>query len=449
MTGRRAATGASGPRLGVVADDVTGACDLADAVRDAGGSAVVVLGVPGRDLDLPSCDCAVVALRTRTAPRPQAVAESVASARRLLDLGAQALYQKYCSTFDSTDDGMIGPVADALLDLLGPDAVAVGTPATPRAGRTQYQGHLFVGDRLLSESPLRDHPLTPMRDPDLVRVLGRQTPRPVALLSRQAVLSDDAAAALERLAADGARHVLADALTDADLDALAEVLAGRRAAPGRPVLLGGAAGLAAALARLWARATPASPSVRTSAGAPGLPPAAGARADRRALVVSGSCSARTLEQIARFDGPRIALDATALAADREVALDGVLRALADAYRAGPGPVLVASSAEPAAVRATQGRLGARRAAALLEDAAGEVAARAVRDLGVGRLLVAGGETSGAVATALGLHVLHVGPAAAPGVPWMVPVGRPGLSVLLKSGNFGGPDLFRTAWEACP
>lgn len=446
MTGPHGAGGAPGPRLGVVADDVTGACDLADAVRDTGGSAVVVLGVPGPDLDLPPCDCAVVALRTRTAPRPQAVAESVASARWLLGHGARRLYQKYCSTFDSTDDGMIGPVADALLDLLGPDAVGVGTPATPRAGRTQYQGHLFVGDRLLSESPLRDHPLTPMRDPDLVRVLGRQTPRPVALLDRQTVASDRAAAALERLAEGGARHVLADALTDADLDALADAVS----CASRPVLLGGAAGFAAALARHrdgeTRGASAAGPSAAgpSSAGAP-----TGAPGERPALVVSGSCSARTLEQIARFDGPRIVLDALALDADPQRALDGVLRALADAYRAGPAPVLVASSAEPAAVRATQERLGTRRAAALLEDAAGEVAARAVRDLGVGRLLVAGGETSGAVAAALGLRVLHVGPAAAPGVPWMVPADRPGLSVLLKSGNFGGPDLFRTAWEVCP
>ncbi|NHT19486.1 four-carbon acid sugar kinase family protein, partial [Cellulomonas sp. IC4_254] len=211
----------TGPRLGVVADDVTGACDLADAVRDAGGSAVVVLGVPDPGLDLPSCDAAVVALRTRTAPAAQAVAESVAAASWLLGRGAAAVYQKYCSTFDSTDEGTIGPVADALLDLLGADAVSVGTPATPRAGRTQYQGHLFVGDRLLSESSLRHHPLTPMTDPDLVRVLGRQTPRAVGLLPWGALRGPDAGAALADVLGGGAAHVLVDALTDEDLDALA------------------------------------------------------------------------------------------------------------------------------------------------------------------------------------------------------------------------------------
>lgn len=450
----------TGPRLGVVADDVTGACDLADAVRDAGGSAVVVLGVPAPGLDLPPCDAAVVALRTRTAPVAQAVAESVAAATWLLGRGATAVYQKYCSTFDSTDEGTIGPVADALLDLLGPDAVSVGTPATPRAGRTQYQGHLFVGDRLLSESSLRHHPLTPMTDPDLVRVLGRQTPRAVGLLPWDALRGPGAAGALADVLGGGAAHVLADALTDEDLDALAEVVgaavggrgdgagdgSGGEAAGGsdgevgdggRRVLLGGAAGFAAALARAW-------PRDRTDPGTP-APRSAGGRA----LVVSGSCSARTREQVDRFPGPRVALDADALATDPDGALDAVLRALAAAYADGPGPVLVSSSADPDAVRGTQERLGVRRAAEVLEHAAGEVAARAVRDLGVGRLLVAGGETSGAVATALGLGVLRVGPAAAPGVPWMVPVDGTGVAVLLKSGNFGGPDLFSTAWEVCP
>ncbi|VTR77727.1 3-oxo-tetronate kinase [Cellulomonas hominis] len=427
----------TGPRLGVVADDVTGACDLADAVRDAGGSAVVVLGVPGPDLDLPPCDSAVVALRTRTAPPARAVEESVAAARWLLDHGAQSIYQKYCSTFDSTDQDTIGPVADALRGLLGPGTVSVGTPATPRAGRTQYQGHLFVGDRLLSESPLRDHPLTPMHDPDLVRVLGRQTPGRVGLLPWAALRSGDPAEALARLVADGTEHVLVDALTDDDLDVLAgAALALGPGARGARVLLGGAAGLAAAVARTWGR----------TGGAPDPVPGPGAG---RALIVSGSCSARTLEQVAAFDGPRVVLDAVALDADPAATLEAVLREVAAAYGAGDGPVLVSSTADPAAVRATQDRLGVRHAAALLEQAAGEVAARAVRDLGVRRLLVAGGETSGAVAGALGLRVLHVGPAAAPGVPWMVPATGPRVAVLLKSGNFGAPDLFRTAWEVCP
>jgi uncharacterized protein YgbK (DUF1537 family) len=232
--------------------------------------------------------------------------------------------------------------------------------------------------------------------------------------------------------------VLADALDDHDLDLLAAGVADL--ADERPVLFGGAAGFAAALARAW-------PTGRAAGDAGDALRATGGRA----LVISGSCSARTREQVARFPGPRVDLDAVALAADAAGAVTAVLDRLVGAWGDGDGdgPVLVSSSAGPDAVRATQDRLGAQRAAAVLEEAAGAVAARAVRDLGVRRLLVAGGETSGAVASALGLRVLRVGPAAAPGVPWMVPVGGPAVAVLLKSGNFGGPDLFTTAWEACP
>ncbi|GIG26699.1 3-oxo-tetronate kinase [Cellulomonas denverensis] len=424
----------TGPRLGVIADDLTGACDLADAVRDAGGRAVVMLGVPEPGLRLPPCDCAVVALRTRTAPADIAVAESVAAARHLLAAGAGTLYQKYCSTFDSTDDGTIGPVADALRTLVGDGSPApsIGTPATPRAGRTQYQGHLFVGDRLLSESPLRHHPLTPMHDPDLIRVLGRQTAHPVALLPWAVLHTADPARALADLLDTGAAHVLADALTDDDLDRLAAALP-----TDRPVLLGGAAGFAAALARRWTPDRTNEPP--THAADPGT---------SRALIISGSCSARTREQIAHFDGPRLDLDAVALAEGR-LTVDDLVDRLADHYRHGTGPVLVSSSADPDTVRGTQDRLGRDRAAQLLERAAGQLAARAVQDLGVRRLLVAGGETSGAVVGALGLGVLQVGPAAAPGVPWMIPAEGPPIRLLLKSGNFGDPELFRTAWEVCP
>ncbi|HVU91273.1 MAG TPA: four-carbon acid sugar kinase family protein, partial [Jatrophihabitans sp.] len=190
-------------KLGVVADDVTGASDLADAVCDEGWSAAVVFGSP--EGPLPEADCVVVALKSRTAPVREAVESSVAAGRRLIEAGAPRLYQKYCSTFDSTDRGNIGPVADGLCALLGA-GLSVGTPATPRSGRTVYQGHLFVGRQLLAESPLRDHPLTPMRDSDLVRLLGRQTPAPVSLVDRPAV-TRGVEAVLSQLAA-AQEHVL-------------------------------------------------------------------------------------------------------------------------------------------------------------------------------------------------------------------------------------------------
>ena len=222
--------------LGVVADDVTGACDLAGVVTAAGMPATVLLGPPSpADVPAAGAACVVVALKTRTAPVESAVAESVAAGRWLLQHGARRLYQKYCSTFDSTPAGNIGPVADALAELVG--GRSVGTPATPAVGRTVYQGHLFVDGRLLSESPLRDHPLTPMTDADLVRVLGAQTQRPVGLVPWP---SAGVTAGVDAV------HVLLDALTDEDLDRHAAALAGG------DELLGGASGLAAALARHWA-----------------------------------------------------------------------------------------------------------------------------------------------------------------------------------------------------
>ncbi|MEU4777213.1 3-oxo-tetronate kinase [Micromonospora sp. NPDC023633] len=446
----------TGPWLGAVADDLTGACDLADAVSEAGGSAVVVVGHP--TAPPPACDCVVVALKSRTAPGGQAVAESLAAARWLLDAGCTTLYQKYCSTFDSTDEGNIGPVADALVDLVGgADTIAVGTPATPRVGRTVYQGHLFVGRQLLSESPLRDHPLTPMRDPDLVRVLSRQAEGRVALVDWATVAAGPAAviAAVEAARRDGARHVIVDALADGDLDTLATALL---ATPESGRLVGGAAGLAAALARVSGTVAGSPVAGSPVAGSPvaGAGPggAVAARAvpvvpEGRRLILSGSCSARTREQVDGFSGPRVALSPVDLDTSFPATVDAVAAAVARAYRDTAGPVLVTSSADPEQVARYESRLGPGRAAALLEAATAQIARRAVDTLGVRRLLVAGGETSGAVVRALDLGTLRVGPAAGPGLPWMVPEGGPALALLFKSGNFGAPDLFDTAWRHCP
>lgn len=442
------------PWLGVVADDVTGACDLADAVCDEGASAIVRFGVP--DEAPAGCDCAVVALKSRTAPVSVAVAQSAAAGRRLLEAGCRVLYQKYCSTFDSADRGNIGPVADALRAVLaesGPAPVlGLGTPATPRSGRTVYQGHLFVGDRLLSESPMRDHPLTPMRDADLVAVLSRQTADRVGSVPWATVRAGtgEVAAAVEAARRDGVGHLLADALDEADLDTLARavralsglpggaVLTGGAVPPGGAVLASGAAGLAAALVRT----APGAGDAERARAVPDLP------AGRR-LILSGSCSQRTREQVAAFTGTRIDLSPFDLARDPGGTVRGVLAAAGAAFGSGDAPVLVSSTADPAALRAAEARLGGQRAAELLEAATAQIAVRAVETLGVRRLLVAGGETSGAVVRALGVTALRVGPAVGPGLSWMVPVPWRPLVLLLKSGNFGEPELFTTAWEACP
>lgn len=415
------------PWLAIIADDVTGACDVAAAVREAGLRTVLRLGVP--DGDLPACDAVVVGLSIRTVDPEDARARATEAALRLQALGADVIYQKYCSTFDSSPRGNIGPVADALAALTGGPRVSVGTPATPAAGRTQYQGHLFVGDRLLSESPLRDHPLTPMRDPDLVRVLASQTPQPVRLLPWQQVRQGPAAltAALHAPQVEGA-HVLVDAVDEDDLDVLARALLALRPHP----TVGGGAGLAAALARAGAGAAD---------GPNPLPDVA----PGQRLIVSGSLSERTREQCAAFPGRHLRLGA---ATDDDV--ERVLRDLAAHFAEQPGePVLVSSLAAPDDVGAVQRRLGADAAGRQVEQALAGVARGAVRRLGVRHLVVAGGETSGAVTRALGIAALLVGDSVAPGVPWTVSTGPRRLGLLLKSGNFGGPDLFTAAWRSTP
>jgi uncharacterized protein YgbK (DUF1537 family) len=431
-------------RLGAVADDVTGACDLAGRVAEAGLPANVLLGTPAEQhADLfpaTGAGCAVVALKVRTAPATEAAAASADAARHLAAAGATQLYQKYCSTFDSTPTGNIGPIADALASVAGA-AATVGTPATPVSGRTQYQGTLFVEGVPLAESPMRDHPLTPMRDSDLVRLLSPQTPRPVGLMRWQDV-QRGAEAVAERV---GEGHLLVDALTEHDLDVIAEAIA--RVAAERPVIAGGGAGVAAALARRAARGdgtstlSPAAAEA-TTAAVPAVPVTG-------RLILAGSASAATRAQIAAFRGERLLLDPLEL--DRGPgALNRVRDALA-AHTDPLAPVLVHAAPD---VAAAQSALGADRAAALLEDALARLAAFAVHELGRSHLLIAGGETSGAVTARLGLSRLRIGAQAAPGVPWAVSTSESGtgprtIAVLLKSGNFGGPGLFTDAWEVAP
>lgn len=419
-------------RLGVIADDLTGACDVAAAMNALGVPTEIRLGVPRSADPPPDADCVIVALRSRTAPASEAVADSVRSARMLQGWGARMLYQKYCSTFDSTDAGNIGPVADALVAELGDGAISVGTPATPAVDRTMHRGHLFVGDRLLSESSLATHPLTPMRDPDLVRVLSRQTPNRVGLVPIEQVRRGAQAVseAVSRLRADGARHLLVDAVLDEDLQVIADALADAEG-----VLVGGAAGLIAAIAR---------------GDAPGRPATLHAVPAGGMLIVSGSGSERTREQVAQHTGPVFRLDVGALAEDAESAVVDALEFLAALPQpTAPGGVpLVTATADPAEVARVQERWGRERTAALVEESLARIALAAVGGHGIRRILVAGGETSGAVAAALGVRTLRVRRTVAPGVAWTTATDGAGrmLDLCLKSGNFGGADFFRTAWE---
>jgi uncharacterized protein YgbK (DUF1537 family) len=412
-------------RLGAVADDLTGATDLALILADEGMAVSVVVGVPEPGEGFGSATAAVVALKSRTIPAPEAVAQSVAAARALLGGGARQIFFKYCSTFDSTDAGNIGPVAEALMDLLG-ETRTIACPAFPANGRTVYLGHLFVGDRLLSESGMRDHPLTPMRDPDLVRVLGRQTQRQVHLIPHPVVAQG---AAVIAAALDGMEGIaIVDALSEADLRAIG-------AAVGDRALVTGGSGVAIGLAANF------------DAGARPGGRAWGARDIRhgRSVILAGSCSGATRGQVAAALAagvPALRIDPADIAAGRLRAADAVAFALGTA---GEAPPMVYSSADPAGVEQARAAAGPQ-AGEMIETFFAEVAA-ALAAAGFSRFLVAGGETSGAVIGGLGVRRLDVGAKVAPGVPWMRARGRQeGLALLLKSGNFGAPDIFLRAWD---
>jgi 3-dehydrotetronate 4-kinase len=415
--------------LGCIADDFTGATDLANNLARAGMRVVQAIGIPDEPAP-PDVDCVVVALKSRSAPLEQAVAQSLEALQWLQSAGARQFYFKVCSTFDSTPEGNIGPVAEALMERLGESFCCV-TPAFPENGRTVYKGHLFVGDVLLSESGMRHHPLTPMTDANLVRVMQSQVRGRVGLLEHSTVRAGPAAIR-ERMAtlkAQGMRFGIVDALTDTDLHALGVALAGER-------LVVAGSGVAIGL--------PANFGIEPSPGAFRLPPASGTRA-----VVSGSCSVATHAQVRAFissGGEAFRVDPLRLSQGEDL----VQAALAWAQaRLGSQPLLVYSTAAPEMVQAVQAALGVgvEEGARLIEAALAAIAQGLV-DLGVGQLLVAGGETSGAVVQALGLRSLRIGPQIDPGVPWchaVVPGGG-GLHLALKSGNFGGPDFFTRAFK---
>jgi len=413
--------------LGAIADDFTGATDLANMLVRGGMRTVQTIGVP--DTTAPDVDAVVVALKSRTIAPRDAVTQSLAALRWLKANGAQQIYFKYCSTFDSTPAGNIGPVTDALMIALGTD-FTIACPAFPENGRTIFRGYLYVGDMLLSESGMKDHPLTPMTDANLVRVLQAQTTRKVALVRFDAV-ARGAATVRERidaLKADGAAIAVVDAVSDADLVTIGE------ACEDMPLVTAGSGiGLGLALnARAKGR-------LDHAASAASLP-----RITGHAAVLSGSCSQATNGQVEewRRTRPAFHVDALELAAGQAV----VALALAWAQpRIGNEPVLIYTTGKPEEVKAVQARLGVEAAGKLIEDALAQIAKGLVA-MGVRKLVIAGGETSGAVVQALGVNALRIGPQIDPGVPWTVTAGEPALALALKSGNFGTPDFFAKALE---
>jgi uncharacterized protein YgbK (DUF1537 family) len=418
--------------LGCIADDTTGATDLANNLVRGGLRTVQAIGVPDAPL-ADEADAVVVALKSRTIPAADAVAQSLAALRWLQAQGVEQVYFKVCSTFDSTPAGNIGPVADALLDALGSD-FTIACPAFPVNQRTVFKGHLFVGDVLLSDSGMRHHPLTPMTDANLVRVLQAQTRRRVGLVAYDVVARGPEAisARFGALRSEGVQMAIVDAISDDDLMRLGPALAAM------PLIVAGS-GVAIGLPQNWRSRG----QLDDAAVADRLPPAQGLRA-----VVSGSCSVATNGQVARFvetGRPTYAIDPLAIAAGRDVAADA-LRSLGP-HLAG-GPVLAYATAEPARVAAVQQQLGVEHAGALVEQTMSRIATGLVQ-AGVRQLVVAGGETSGAVVQALGVRQMTIGPQIDPGVPWTAArspaAGGDVVHLALKSGNFGRPGFFTDAF----
>ena len=421
--------------LGCIADDFTGGTDLAGMLVKAGMRTVQMIGVPQAPIG-DDIDAVVIALKSRTNPVDEAVAESLAALRWLQQAGCQQFYFKYCSTFDSTPKGNIGPVAEALMHALGTD-FTIACPAFPVNGRTIYKGHLFVGDILLSDSGMRHHPLTPMTDANLVKVLQAQVKGKVGLVDYQTIRQGGEAikARFAQLKAEGCNFAVPDALTNDDLMAIGAACADL------PLVTAGS-GIALGLPQNFVKAG----LVAETQVADILPPTGGLRA-----VIAGSCSVATQGQVAamREKHPAFNIDPFELAQGKDVVADALAWAKDKIQNE---PVLFYATATPEAVKAVQAQLGTEKAGALVEETLATIA-RGLINMGVGQLIVAGGETSGAVVKALGVTGLRIGPEIDPGVPWTTtmtqnPADKP-IALALKSGNFGTPDFFIKAWSKLP
>lgn len=418
--------------LGCIADDFTGATDLANMLVRGGMRTVQTIGVPASN-DLLEADALVVALKSRTIPAADAVAQSLAALDWLRAQGCRQFFFKYCSTFDSTDAGNIGQVTDALLDALSADsttgAFTIACPAFPENGRTIFRGHLFVGDALLNASGMENHPLTPMRDANLVSVLQRQTGSKVGLVRYDAVARGVSAVRerFDTLRNEGVRMAIADAVSDADLYVLGEACADL-------TLITGGSGVALGLPANFRRAG----LLAEQADAAQLP-----RVDGLSAVLAGSASKATNAQVAQWRATRPAFRIDPLAAARGEAVVEQALAFAQPYLDKAEPMLIYATATPDEVKAVQGQLGVNEAGHLVENTLASIA-RGLRERGVCKFVVAGGETSGAVVQALDVHTLRIGAQIDPGVPATATTGAEPLALALKSGNFGTTDFFEKA-----
>jgi uncharacterized protein YgbK (DUF1537 family) len=418
-----------GVLLGCIADDFTGATDLAGTLSKSGMSVLQVLGVPDKDFSVPAhVNTIVVALKTRSVASDEAVLESLAALDWLRQLESHQYYFKYCSTFDSTDEGNIGPVADAMIDVLDLDWT-VFNPAFPTNKRTVYMSHLFVGDQLLAESGMRHHPLNPMTDSNLVRVLSRQSQYSVGSITHLDIEGGISQIhhSLERQREQGIRHFILDSMRDEHLMLLGKAFADSK-------LITGGSGMAMGLPKNFLDYGMMSDVKQNRHDT----------FDGKSAVISGSCSEMTRAQVEHFkeNHPGYYVDPLKLVSSDHVISEIVSwadRNLSD------DPILIYSSSDPERVAVIQRELGQAQASFLIENTMSLVA-RELITLGVDRLVVAGGETSGAVVKELGITALEIGDEIDPGVPWTFSINQPKIALALKSGNFGGVDFFSRAFS---
>jgi uncharacterized protein YgbK (DUF1537 family) len=424
--------------LGCIADDFTGATDLANNLVRSGMRTIQTVGVI-KDQILGEVDAVVVALKSRTIEPAQAIELSLEALEWLKSMGAEQIYFKYCSTFDSTERGNIGPVTQALMSALKTDLTVV-TPAFPDNGRTIVKGHLFVGDVLLQDSSMRNHPLTPMTDSSLVRLMQAQFKGTVGLIDYKVVAKGEAAVRerMNELRTQGVGATVVDALSNDDLMVLGQ------AVRGMPLITAGS-GLAIGLAQNF--------GIKPSSLAVQLPKARGFKA-----ILSGSCSEMTLKQVKHFKSMGYAsfeIDPLALN-EQGLLVKEALSFAAKQFAHSDNPILIYSSADPQRVKQVQNQFSTQRAGEMVEHAMGELAKGLVQ-IGVGQLLVAGGETSGVCVQSLSVTQLQIGPQIDPGVPWCFAPSKPssnsadttqpiGIHLALKSGNFGREDFFTHAWS---
>lgn len=418
--------------LGCIADDFTGGTDLAGMLVKSGMKTIQLIGVPTEPA--PSdVDAIIIALKTRTNPVADAIEESLRALEWLKKQGCHQFYFKYCSTFDSTPEGNIGPVAEALMKALNTE-FTIACPAFPANKRCIYKGYLFVGDELLSESGMRNHPLTPMTDSSLVRVLQAQVETKVGLTDYSIVKSGSEAIRQRfvDLQKDGCRISVVDALSDIDLYSIGA------ACTDLPLVTGGS-GIALGLPENFRKKG----FLKISDDANKLGIVGGLKA-----VISGSCSVATQEQVKlmKEKSPAFFVDPATLIDGGDVVTDALAWA---AQNIAQGPVLIYATSSPEYVKSIQAKVGINKASDMVENALAEITKGLVK-LGVGQLIVAGGETSGAVVKALGISGLRIGPEISPGVPWTKAIFHHShhdpLVLALKSGNFGGPQFFNEAWD---